>query len=329
MTSSYGLGRLDYDRDLLDELAALAPTITEDTAQASIDALLSSADHYRSPEDYRNLIRFVGRLPAYAPFNRMLVHLQDPGAVYVATAAKWRRDFGRGIKPGARPLVVMRPRGPVMIVFDVRHTEPVVENPPPVPTKITDPVTVRYATPEQEIDRRWAYIVHNAVRDGIRITHVDHGGSACGRATHKPKSGVTLERTVFPKGQPTVEKFPLRYDVEINENMAPRDQYATLVHELAHILCGHLGSPNTDYWPDRKEASHEVGEVEAESVAHMVLSRIDPDVAMGDYIQGHLDNEGQVPRGLSLNAMMKAAGVIEEMGDGRMPRRKPKERGKR
>lgn len=53
----------------------------------------------------------------------------------------------------------------------------------------------------------------------------------------------------------------------------------------------------------------------------MVLSRIDPEVEMGDYIKGHLTDDQAVPP-VSLNAMMKAAGLIEEMGAKRLPPRK-------
>src|SRR5699024_7642868 len=107
---------------------------------------------------------------------------------------------------------------------------------------------------------------------------------------------------------------PLQYDVEINRNLDLKDRYATLIHELAHVYCGHLGSPNEEYWPNRRGLAHVVAEVEAEAVVYMVLVRIDPDVKMGDYIQGHLDREGEVPPAVSLNAMTKAAGLIEDMG---------------
>ena len=147
--NSIGQGRFEFDPDLLDDLdgndglgTSVAAPITEDTAKGSIDELLASAGRYGSPEDYRALVRFVGRLPTYSPFNRMLVHIQDQGAVYVATTSRWRSEFGRAIRPGACPIIVLQPRGPVMVVFDVRHTEPIVENPRPVPTSVTDPIAI-------------------------------------------------------------------------------------------------------------------------------------------------------------------------------------------
>lgn len=263
--TSLGQGHLEFASDLLDELhetpASAGPAHTEDSAQASIDALLSSTDRYASGKSYRELLRFVGALPSYKPFNRMLVHLQDPGAVYVATAARWRNVFGRGIKPNAQPLVVLQPQGPVMIVFDVHHTEPVVEDPRPVPASATDPLAISYRSLDEGIERRIRVATNNAVRDGIRITFVDQGGHSGGSTKLRRDSGIAIRRPLARPGkktEPQEEVYPLLYDVIVNSTLDRQDQYATLVHELAHIYCGRLGSPNVDYWPDRKDSSHEV-----------------------------------------------------------------------
>lgn len=329
--NSFGQGRLEFDPDLLDGLdgfdgldTSVAAPITEDAAKGSVDALLASAGRYGNPEDYRALVQFVGRLPTYSPFNRMLVHIQDRGAVYVATSSRWRSEFGRAIRPGARPIIVLQPRGPVMVVFDVRHTEPFVENPRPVPTSVTDPIAIGYTTTEAEIRRRWERIAHNAIRDGIRISFADHGGHSGGSTTLRHDSSILLQRPNRGRGAvgTEVERFLLRYDVVVNGNLSLRDQYTTLVHELAHVYCGHLGSPNEKHWPSRPTEPLEAREVEAESVVHMLVSRVDPAVEMGDYIKGYLNEAGVVPPRVSLNAMTKAAGQIEEMGEGWLPARK-------
>lgn len=325
---SYGQGRLDFDPDLLDELdAPTAQPITEHTAKASIDALLASAGRYGSPDEYRDLIQFVGRLPTYSPFNRMLVHLQDPGAEYVATAARWRAEYGRATTPGAPPIIVMRPRGPVLVVYDVRHTEPVVKNARPVPRSATDPLAIGLSSPDVQIKHRWELAEHNAIRDGIRIQLADRGGHSGGFTTLHAGRDIHLRRPKTAgtaKDAPQFEEFPLRYDIVVNQSLSLNDRYATLVHELAHVYCGHLGSPDVRLWPSRRGLPLDVTEVEAESVVHMLLSRIDADVQMGDYIHGHLSESGCVPAGVSLNAMMKAAGLIEDMGASRLPKRKPR-----
>ncbi|MPV51475.1 hypothetical protein GCG21_15965 [Pseudactinotalea sp. HY160] len=296
-------------------------------ARKSIDALIHSAGNYGGPQEYRELLRFVSRLPEYRPFNRMLIHVQKPGAEYVATANRWLRTFKRTIRPGVRPLVILQPRGPVRVVFDVDDTEPLVDDAPPVPRSAVRPLEIQLDGTVAQIDDRWRYTELNAIRDGIRITLVDDGGHSGGRIRKTPNSTIRLSRPATgrtPDGLPQVEDFPLHYELEINRNLSPTDRYATLIHELAHLYCGHLGSPDTDHWPDRSQPilGHATREIEAESVVHMLLARIDPDVRMGDYIQGHLDKTKQVPPSVSLNAMMRCAGLIEEMGEHRMPRRR-------
>ena len=65
----------------------------------------------------------------------------------------------------------------------------------------------------------------------------------------------------------------------------------TLAHELAHLYCGHLGTPNDNWWPDRRGLSEAVREFEAESVAFLLCSRLGIENPsheyLAEYIKGH------------------------------------------
>jgi hypothetical protein len=95
----------------------------KDNAKGALDELFSLTFQYKTSKAYQDLLQFVGRFGFYSPFNAMLVHIQMPGARYVASPYRWLCDYGRKIKPGARPLVILKPMGPVMFVFDVSDTE--------------------------------------------------------------------------------------------------------------------------------------------------------------------------------------------------------------
>lgn len=69
------------------------------------------------------LLEFVKKFPHIAPYNAMLVHVQKPGSQYVCSASEWRNGYHRDIKPGARPLVILRPFGPVSFVFELLDTD--------------------------------------------------------------------------------------------------------------------------------------------------------------------------------------------------------------
>lgn len=104
---------------LLSPLEELSPSAKwdRDTAGRALDELFSLARQYKSSKAYFELLGFIGRFRFYSPFNAMLVHIQMPGAIFVAPPSRWRREYRREIKAGARPLVILQPMGPVMFVF--------------------------------------------------------------------------------------------------------------------------------------------------------------------------------------------------------------------
>jgi hypothetical protein len=72
----------------------------------------------------------------------MLIYTQMPGAHFVCTARKWRKDYRREIKINARPIVILQPMGPILFVFDVSDTAP-LPNARPLPPQVDDPFQVR------------------------------------------------------------------------------------------------------------------------------------------------------------------------------------------
>ncbi|MFE7747917.1 hypothetical protein [Streptomyces sp. NPDC057428] len=293
-------------------------------AKASIDDLIRGAQRYRSSSDYVQMLEFVGRFKRYAPFNAMVVHVQKPGARYVLSSSEWMSKHRRVLKPGAQPLMIFQPRGPYMLVYDVGDTE-ALPGALPLPKAITAPASVSSRADRKELVKVWHHTEANLAPLGVRLTLVNHGASSCGQA-YRSRSGGFVERSGSrPGDQP--EMYPMLFEIEVNRNLPLLDRYATLAHELGHLLCGHLGAGSWDTWPDRQlrplseeehMTAHARDEVEAESIAYMVLRRLDPDVQMGDYITGHLGLDQQVPESVALNLTFKASGLIIEMGGKRL-----------
>ena len=73
-------------------------TLDQDDARAALDELFTLAGKYNSSDAYLELMRFVGRFRFYSPFNAMLIYTQMPGAHFVCTARRWRKDYRREIK---------------------------------------------------------------------------------------------------------------------------------------------------------------------------------------------------------------------------------------
>lgn len=304
-----------------DWLEGLSPA-DEWNAQATkrvLDELFCFAGQYRTSKSYEELLKFIARFRFYAPYNAMLVRTQMPGASFVAPAHRWNRDYGRNIKVTARPLVILQPMGPVMFVFDVSDTEP-GPNPKELPPEVTDPFVVRSG----HVNSEWDKTVENAKRDGVRIQPRKEGSQSGGSIRWSHGGRLEIEKGRDKDGNPRIVRVPVRFDVLFNENSKKETRYATLVHELGHLYCGHLGTPNPKWWPDRRGLDHQAEEFEAESVAYLVCKRLGIETPSEQYLAGYMKGNSEVPN-ISVDVVMKAAGLIEQMGRKRMELRKEKE----
>lgn len=317
-----GVGQIPLFSDELSEETEASPAELweRDSAKRSLDELFSLTRQYSACTSYDGLMKFVARFRFYSPFNAMLVHVQMPGATFVAPPYRWLQDFGRRIKAAGRPLVILQPRGPVMFVFDVSDTEP-TENAIPLPPEVKNPFDVRKGRIGKELET----VIESAKRDGIRITNAPAGSQAAGsiRPVASDVRGVVKFCVGFDESRkPVFVDIPVRYDLVVNKNHNREVQFVTIVHELAHLYCGHLGTPDKKWWPDRNGLSLNTREFEAESVAYLVCSRANIDNPSEKYLSGYVAKEDQAPP-ISLECVMKAAGLIETMSRQRLKPRKP------
>lgn len=292
----------------------------QDVTRRALDELFYHACRYQSSSAYRELMDFVARFRIYAPFNAMLIHTQMPGARYVAPSHRWLREYGRHIRAGARPLVILQPMGPVMFVFDVSDTEPEADA-PPLPREVERPFEVRRG----RIGRQYPQTKENAKRDGVNILEAEMGSQNAGlvRCAQNGKFLDVIAR-ITPQKVPEYIQVPRRYDLVLNSKHSTEAKYATLVHELAHLYCGHLGTPNDKWWPDRRGTQLDAGEFEAESICFLVCKRFGIDNPSDEYLAGYLRKSESVPA-ISIECIMKSAGLIEQMGRARLRPRKEKD----
>jgi len=83
---------------------------------------LSRLAYISTTEEYKDLLRFIARLRNFAPFNAMLLQVQKPRLRFAASETDWYERFGRTVKQGARPLLIMWPFCPVALVYDIDET---------------------------------------------------------------------------------------------------------------------------------------------------------------------------------------------------------------
>jgi hypothetical protein len=117
----------------------------------------------------------MAKVRDYAPYNNMLVRIQDPTCSFYATAYDWSNRFTRSLKEDARPMLILAPMHPVMLVYSLDQTEG-----PDLPDELN-----RFARFEGEWNPDWLRrIIGNAAKhDHIRVDFKTLSSTNAGFAT--------------------------------------------------------------------------------------------------------------------------------------------------
>lgn len=257
-----------------------------EAARSMLDQLLEDSRLYRKGADFQHLLDFAVRLRNFAPFNALLLQIQKPGLNHAASARDWLETFGRTIKDGARPLLILWPFGPVALVYDLMDTEG-----EPIP----EGVKAFEAT--GSIDNmalvRFAKLL---LKKSIAWNELDAGDRQAG--------------SIWVITRPAKPAEPSSYKMAVNKNHEPNVQFSTLAHELAHLFLGHLGRDVYLRIPERPVLNHEQQELEAESTAFIVCSRNGVECKSQSYLSNYA-NQDTTTEQLDLYQIMRAAGQIE------------------
>ncbi|EFO29958.1 hypothetical protein TRICHSKD4_5798 [Roseibium sp. TrichSKD4] len=268
----------DAQKDLFDGTG----TRTE-SERALIDQLIAATKLYDSSEAIQELFAFTINLREFAPFNAMLLHIQKPGLTHAASAHDWWHRFGRVPKKGARPLLVLRMKGPVDFVFDVQDTE----------GKDLPVEAFSFPTFGNLSDTRFAEFMRAVSKEKIDLVPLDAGDSQAGWIR-------LLARAKNDKGK----NF---YQLAYNRNHAAPTRFVTVAHELAHLYLGHLGADIGRRVPDRSHTPHALMEVEAEMAAYLVAKRN----GLEPRSESYLSNYKGAFEDLNLYAVTRTANAVE------------------
>jgi uncharacterized protein DUF955 len=261
----------------------------QESARKALDDLISRALAYRTGPELKALFDFMRRFPHIAPYNAMLLHVQNPGIGYALLARFWERDYHRQVRPGARPYVILQPFGPVAFVFELSDTEPINPAVDLVPEIVTNPFPAKGQPPIGALEN----LISACLEVGIEVERRDRGTVLAG----------SVQRLTY-----RTPPFHLLLNLKHSE----AQQLGTLAHELAHVFCGHLGDSEDGFWPDRRYATKVMREFEAETVAYLVTDRFNLDIGSVQYLAGYLSDDKPLPS-YSLDTLLKASGKIEEM----------------
>ncbi len=301
--------------------------------KSQLDSLFANVGTYRNSQDYRNLFNFIKRFPRIAPFNAMLLHIQNPKCTEVMTSSDWYDLKKRKIKANARPLVILVPFGPVDFVFDISDTyedTPVdnflnnifIEAPENQPInsinqynsednnqsfdeQVLDPFFVRGELDTSLID----CVINNLSSYGIAYKKQNFNIFLAGRIEELK---ACEQKTLIKKYKNIQYKINLTHMISLNRNKTHLTNFATLIHELGHFFCGHLGSVLEEKISDRSFLSKNEVEFEAESISWLICERLKIINPSAEYLSGYLEMNDIIPD-ISLETVLKVTGIIEKM----------------
>jgi hypothetical protein len=289
-----------------------------------INDLWRRSTAYASTPEYLDTMRFVARFKSQGPYNAYLLQRQNPQVSYAATASVWQKKYGATVKPDARPLVILVPFGPVDFVYDISD---VIGD---LPKSICDPF------PATGIlnDAVWLNTLSNAEQNNIGIEFYRGPPHSAGSVSRFKQPIVvdsvvntSLQGDLFGQSDQAPEQVTAYYLLSLNAAHERRVQYMTLLHELAHVFCGHLGrvthpQQRRDPWQCRDRLDKAVAELEAESAAYLAGRRMGINSKSEHYLVKYVEPVFQTDllKQFSFEAVLTSANRLESWG--RRPSRK-------
>lgn len=288
---------------------------TAEKRRRLLGSLIARAKEERGSFDFLEFTSFCRRLHSYSLYNRALIYLQRPKAEYVAGRRAWERKLNRQVREGETGIAILVPYGnglsfAMKEVFDVSQTDG-----PPLPRYVRKPFEAA-----GRFEGAWLERLHAFVEKlGGEISVEDRASGAAGE--------ISAQSFSVPVGKEGVEARIVddtRLRIVLNGAHEEPVQLATLVHEIAHFLLGHLGGQARRKVPDRHRVPRAIGELEAESVAHLVCGELGLDAFSERYLALYRpDDAALMSEHLTIAVAGRIARVIQMESDGATARTSP------
>lgn len=197
------------------------------------------------------------------------------------------------------PLIILQTFGPVGFVFELGDTYG-----QDFPEELLNPFGVGGEVSE----KMYSATIENMKNDRIIYREEKYGTEMAGLISSV--SGKKLIR----KYNNIDHRSNARYEMVINVQHTLTTRFATMLHELGHLYCGHMGTPNSKWWKDRRRfnLSLESMEFEAESVCWLICGRLGIENPSAEYLEGYTNKNGEIPD-VSVDTILKASGSIESL----------------
>lgn len=261
----------------------------------SVDALLQQSLWLKGTSEFVRMFDLIGRLSHYSRYNTLLVYLQNNDVEVFGGAGYWKKNFGRLIKKGARPYIILAPKGPVMVVYDVVDT-----------------------TGEESVE---AFLERVSQVKSTQVSGSVSEAKLKSAIEESSAWGIKVRyelMTLFEGGYiTTVRSLSEKPTIALKKGMTTAENVAVLVHELAHLLLGHTGHTRLENKSNKKHmtlvprtVSRNMEELEAEVTSFLVCKRLGFENRSAKYLAGYIRNDEE-RRLFPYDLVIKTAEKIE------------------
>ena len=261
----------------------------------TIDELLRRSWRFRDSKEFIKFFDFIARFNHYSRYNTMLVYIQNQAVTFFGGVSFWKKKFGRTIKEGAKPHIILAPNGPVMLVYDIFDTE-------------------GRDTPEEFLEKGLGdkpFRVNGKIEKRVFEKAIDEAKKWGIKVSFRPLSYFNAGYvTTIVKGY---------LEICLKEGMSNEENFAVLIHELAHLFLGHTGHHQLHYDGNKKptklvprKLSTTAEELEAETISYLICHKLGLESCSAEYIAGYIKSDKDLLE-FSYETVIKTADKIEKL----------------
>jgi len=234
-----------------------------------LEELDERIEKVQSSEEFKEYLQFFSRFHDYSYRNILLIKMQKPNAKLVAGFKQWQKKFNRYVKKGEEGIMILAP---------YKYKKQVTE----LKKELVDGNVIEKEVEKEKqfVSFKPVYVFDVSQTEGEPVPALD--------TSIKDKNINILDSLIRMADNLNigVEFKPLRKglkgfskggDVVVDEALNNTEKAAVLVHEVAHELLHY----------EREDNSHltkEIMELEAETVAYIVMDRFGIEIESDKYL---------------------------------------------
>lgn len=274
----------------------------------NIDHLIQNALKVKGTKEFGIMLDRIRSFTRYSIYNNLLVYIQNPDVRYFGTAEFWKKEFDREIMIEARSYIILKPRGPVAVVYDLKET-------------------IGKDYPDEFIENRGGELAKvNGNFDPLLLDHLEYS-----LREHKivtvVRSGFDLEflkcspflyagHSILPANTQGITSLNAisGFTIQVNHHLKPAEAFLVYIHELAHIILGHFGTYEKGHLKLKareKKLSQAAEELEAESVSYLIAKELGLTTRSADYLAIYLKDD-TVKEEISITRILETCNRIKK-----------------